>query len=140
MILTLCKMQTVNFYKLSTAFESSFEVLSCIRFMYSYELDFDIITRLIVALPLHKGPYFLSKEQTNWQFGTNDINALVLDITYEGVAFPILFRLFPKWGNSNTAERIEIIEQFIRFFSESSIESLVGDRKFIGEKWHGVSK
>ena len=139
MILALCKVQTVSFYRLSTAFDSGSEALSCMRriqrFMSSYVLDFDIIARLIMALLPHKGPYTLSMDRTNWQFGTTDINALVLGITYEGVAFPILFRLLPKRGNSNTAERIEIIERFIRLFGKSSIESLVGDREFVGEKW-----
>lgn len=139
MILALCKVQTVSFCKLSTAFESGSEALSCMRriqrFMSSYMLDFDIVARLIMALLPQKGPYTLSMDRTNWQFGTTDINALVLGITYEGVAFPILFRLLPKRGNSNTAERIEIIDRFIRLFGKSSIESLVGDREFVGEKW-----
>ena len=41
------------------------------------------------------------------QFGIFDINALVQAVTYWGVAFPLLFRLLPKKGNSNTKERIE---------------------------------
>lgn len=47
MILALCKVQTVSFHKLSTAFESGSEALSCMRriqrFMSSYALDFDLI-------------------------------------------------------------------------------------------------
>lgn len=87
-----------------------------------------------MALLPHKGPYTLSIDRTNWQFGTTDINALVLGITYEGVAFPILFHLLPKRGNSNTAERIEIIDRFVRLFGKPAIESLVGDREFVNEK------
>ena len=116
MILALCKVQTVSFYKLSTAFESGSDALSCMRriqrFMSSYALDFDLIARLVMLLLPHKGPYTLSMDRTNWQFGHTDINALVLGITYEGVAFPILFRLLPKRGNSNTQERIDIIDRF----------------------------
>ena len=52
MILALCKVQTVSFYKLSTAFESGSEALSCMRriqrFMSAYVLDFDIIARFIM--------------------------------------------------------------------------------------------
>lgn len=59
MILALCKVQTVSFCKLSTAFESGSEALSCMRriqrFMSSYMLDFDIVARLIMALLPHKG-------------------------------------------------------------------------------------
>jgi hypothetical protein len=67
-------------------------------------LDLDMIARLIMSLLPHKGPYTLSMERTNWQFGPTDINALVLGINYEGLAFPILFRLPSKRGNSNTSE------------------------------------
>lgn len=84
LILALCKVQTVSFYKLSTAFESGSEALSCMRriqrFMFAYVLDFDIIARLIMSLLPHKGPYTLSMDRTNWQFGTTAINALVLGI------------------------------------------------------------
>lgn len=100
MILALCKVQTVSFYKLSTAFESGSDALSCMRriqrFMSSYALDFDLIARLVMLLLPHKGPYTLSMDRTNWQFGHTDINALVLGITYEGVAFPILFVCCPS--------------------------------------------
>jgi hypothetical protein len=139
MILALCKVQTVSFCKLSCAFSSNAEAPSSMRriqrFMSSYLLDFDIIARLIMALLPHKGPYILSIDRTNWRFGSTDINALVLAITYEGVAFPIISRLLPKRGNSNTAERIEIMERFIRLFGKESIESLVADREFVGEAW-----
>ena len=52
MILALCKVQTVSFYKFSTAFESGSDALSCMRriqrFISSYALDFNLITRLIM--------------------------------------------------------------------------------------------
>lgn len=48
MILALCKVQTVSFYKLSIAFEGGCEALSCMRriqrFMSSYALDFDSLS------------------------------------------------------------------------------------------------
>lgn len=88
----------------------------------------------MMLLP-YKGPYSLSMDRTNWQFGHTDINELVVGITYEGVAFLILFRWLPKRGNSNTQERIDSIDRFIKLFGKSCIESLVSDREFVGEKW-----
>ncbi|MDR2910010.1 MAG: IS4 family transposase [Bacteroidales bacterium] len=105
------------------------------RFMSSYMSDLDLIARFIMLLLPHTGPYTLTMDRTNWQFGTTDTNDLVLGITYEGVAFPVLFRLLPKCGNSNTAERIEIINRFIKLFGKDSIESLTADREFVGEAW-----
>jgi hypothetical protein len=139
MIIAMCKVQTVGFYKLATAFENGACADSCMRriqrFMASALFDFNLVARLVMTLLPHKGPYTLSMDRTNWQFGSTDINALVLAITYHGVAFPLLFKLQPKRGNSNTAERIEMINRFLDLFGHDSIGCLVADREFVGEQW-----
>jgi hypothetical protein len=48
--------------------------------------------------------------RTNWKFGQQVINVLVIAVVYYGVAFPLLFKRLPKFGNYNTNERIELIE------------------------------
>jgi hypothetical protein len=135
----MCKVQTVGFYKLATAFESEACANSCMRriqrFMASAPLDYNLVARLVMALLPHKGPYALSMDRTNWQFGNTDINALVLGVTYHGVAFPLLFKLLPKGGNSNTGERIQMMDRFLDLFGRGSIECLVADREFVGEQW-----
>lgn len=139
MITALCKVQTVSLYRLSSAFDTQADASSSMRriqrFLSSYLLDLDLVARFVMALLPHDGPYTLSMDRTNWQFGSVDINALVLAVTYQGVAFPLLFRLLPKRGNSNTAERIELIERFIRLFGKESMGALVADREFVGEHW-----
>ena len=40
-----------------------------------------------------------------------------------------------KRGNSNTKERIAIIDRFINVFGVKRIEVLTGDREFVGKKW-----
>ena len=89
------------------------------------------------SFTVYGGPYVLSMDRTNWQFGSFDINALVIGVTYKGGAFPILFRLLPKRGNSNTKERIQIMDRFIRLFGKSNIKCLVADREFVGQDWLG---
>jgi len=41
----------------------------------------------------------------------------------------------PKRGNSNTTDRIQIIDHFIRLFGIESIHYLVANREFVGEHW-----
>ena len=41
----------------------------------------------------------------------------------------------PKKGNSNTKERIELIDQFLAIFGSYKIQYLAADREFIGEVW-----
>jgi len=105
-ICALCKVQTVCFEKLAVSFDTDVRVDSSLsriqRFMSDYLLDTDIIARLIFSLLPHKPPYRLALDRTNWKFGSTNINILVIAIVYQGVAFPILFKMMPKFGNSST--------------------------------------
>ena len=98
-------------------------------------LNMDIVAKVVIKLLPEKGPYVLSMDRTNWKFGEENINALVIGITYKKIAFPILFKLLDKRGSSNCEERIEIMQRFIRLFGRESIACLVADREFIGEEW-----
>jgi len=44
-------------------------------------------------------------------------------------------KLYTKKGNSNTDERKDIVDRFIKIFGIERIEVLTGDREFIGKKW-----
>lgn len=138
-ICALCKVQVVCFEKLASGFENSCVSDSSLRriqrFMAGYSLDIDLIARLIFALLPHKPPYTIAIDRTNWKFGQTNINVLVLAIVYKGVAFPLLFKLMPKRGNSHTKERIEIVNHFIGLFGKESIKYMVADREFVGEHW-----
>jgi len=138
-ICALCKVQVVCFEKLASGFENNCSSDSSLRriqrFMADYTLDKDLIARLIFALLPHDPPYSIAIDRTNWKFGQSNINILVLAIVYKGVAFPILFKLMPKRGNSNTTERIQIINHYIRLFGKESLHYLVADREFVGENW-----
>jgi len=139
MISALCKVQTVCFEKLASAFDSSADTSSSLRriqrFMSTYVLDTDLVAKLIFSLLPHKPPYRLAMDRTNWKFGQQNINVLVIAVVYHGVAFPLMFRMLPKFGNSNTNERIELIERFIRLFGSASLDCLTADREFVGEHW-----
>lgn len=139
MISALCKVQTVGFEKLASAFDSPSNTNSSLRriqrFMAQYLLDTDMIARLVFRLLPHEPPYRLAMDRTNWKFGSQDINVLVIAVVYQGVAFPLLFKLLPKFGNSNTLERIELLERYIRLFGSEALECLTADREFVGEKW-----
>lgn len=96
-------------------------------------LDSDLIARFVFALLPHKPPYTIAMDRTNWKFGDSNINALVIAIVYDGLAFPMLYKLMDKRGNSHTKERIEIMDWFIRLFGRGAMKHLVADREFVGE-------
>jgi len=138
-ICALCKVQTVCFEKLAAGFDANVKVDSSLRriqrFISEYLLDTSLIARFVFAVLPHKPPYRLAMDRTNWKFGTSDINVLVLAIVYQGFAFPILFKMMPKFGNSSTAERIELMQRYIELFGIDTIECLLADREFVGDHW-----
>jgi hypothetical protein len=138
-ICALCKVQTVCFEKLASSFDADVRVDSSLRriqrFMSEYLLDTSLIARFMFGLLPHKPPYRLALDRTNWKFGATNINVLVIAIVYQGVAFPILFTMMPKFGNSSTSERIELLQRYIDLFGIDTIECLLADREFVGDHW-----
>ena len=74
-------------------------------------------------------------DRTNWRWGKKNINLLVLSACYKGVAIPLYCIALDKKGNSDTSERIQLIDYFIEGFGRKKIACLLGDREFIGEDW-----
>ena len=135
----LCRVQTVSLHKIALGFNTSASSSSSLRrierFLAQYELPMCLIARLIVSLLPIKPPFTLSLDRTHWKSASVDINALVLAVCYRGVAFPILFTMLPKAGNSSTAERTELIDKFIELFGVDAIKHLTADREFVGGDW-----
>jgi hypothetical protein len=129
----------VGFEKLAVAFQTGAKSDSSLRriqrFMSQYTLDTDLVARLIFKLLPHKPPYRIVMDRTNWKFGQININVLTLAVAYQGVAFPILLTMLDKQGNSNTGERIQMIQRYIRLFGYETIDCLLADREFVGEHW-----
>ena len=138
-IIALNQVRTVNFEKLAIAFDTSSKASSSLRriqrFMAKFDLKYDLVALLVFHLIPVDPPYRLSMDRTNWKFGSKNINILVLAITYKGIAFPILFKVEPKAGNSSTKQRINIINRYIDLFGLETIDCLLADREFIGEHW-----
>ena len=125
MLHALCVVQTVSLHKLASAMPTSVERDSNLRriqrFLANYALNLDLVARMIFSLLPVKDGLVLSMDRTNWKFGEFNINILTLGITYKGVAFPLLFSLLDKRGNSNWDERKDIMERFIRLFGHDCI-------------------
>ena len=139
MICALCKVQRVAYTKLASAFDNEAEAASSLRriqrLIAECVINTDLIARLILKLIPVKGPYSLSMDRTNWKFSNTNINILTLGIIYEGMAFPIVFKMMDKRGNSNTEERMELIRRFCALAGENSIAHLMADREFVGSEW-----
>ena len=82
----LCKVQTICFEKLATAFETDATSKSSLRriqrFMADYMLDTDLIARLIFKMLPHQPPYRLAMDRTNWKFGETNINPFCIYLIF----------------------------------------------------------
>lgn len=139
-IVALIKVRTVNLSDIAVALpgkslkDSKYKRIQ--RFFKNFILDMDLMAKFIVELlPVKQESWALSMDRTNWKFGKININILTLGIAHEGVAFPIIWIPLAKRGNSNTAERIALIDKFLELFGIEKIDSLLGDREFIGREW-----
>lgn len=139
-LLALLKVRSVNLAELATGFSGPAKVDSHYkrlqRFFRSFEINYDDLARLLVCLvPVGNGPWRLTMDRTNWKFGKIDLNLLVLGIVHRGIALPVCWTVLGKAGNSNTAERIALMERFLTVFGADKIAALLADREFIGADW-----
>jgi hypothetical protein len=139
LITTLCKMQTVCFERLAEGMDSKAKISSCLRriqrFFACFAIDNNKIASILFSLLPCQSNLIICMDRTNWQFGKTNINVFMVSVCYEGIAFPILWKMLPKKGNSNSEERMELIKRFIELFGKQCIKALVADREFIGEQW-----
>ena len=102
------------------------------RFFAEFSIDFDMIAGFIFKLFFTSGgTWYLTMDRTNWQWGKSDINILTLAVVFKGIAIPIYWELLDKRGNSDTAERIALIQRFIKRFGKGCIAGILADREFI---------
>lgn len=131
--------RTVNLAQLASVFAGAAQVEShyerCRRFLKDFDLPYAQIAQFIVALLGDASGWTLALDRTNWKFGQTDLNFLVLAIVQEGTAYPVIWFALDKAGNSNTEERIVILELFLALFEKDQIATLVADREFVGKTW-----
>lgn len=140
-LIALLRVKTINFAELATAFsgkaqtDSHYKRLQ--RFFRHYELDYAEIAQAVVTLMDIPEPWVLSIDRTEWQFGECIFNILMLGVVHEGVAFPLVWCLLDKRGNSNSDERMTLFNQFLERFGERELACLTADREFVGKAWLG---
>ena len=138
-LVALFRVETVNLEKLASVFANQSQSASnhkrLTRFFRGFAVDFDAIARAIVSWSQIPQPWTLSLDRTNWSLGSVHFNILMLGIVHEGVAFPLLWTMLDKRGNSNSDERMDLMERFERLFPTAQIRCLTGDREFVGQEW-----
>ena len=105
------------------------------RFLRHFEMDQATVARLVLALAGQEPPWVLALDRTNWKLGKTEVNLLVLALVLRGVAFPLFWTVLGRAGNSNTEQRIAVMERFIGVFGTDRIAFVCADREFTSKRW-----
>lgn len=138
-LIALLRVKTINLAELATGFrnqaknESNYKRLQ--RFFRHFDLNYPLIARVIVALIDVPQPWVLSLDRTEWSFGQIRFNILMLGLVHNGVAYPLVWQMLDKKGNSDTEERLDLLDRFLAIFPEAQVAYLTADREFVGSEW-----
>jgi Transposase DDE domain len=138
-LIALMRVKTVNLAEIATGFSGGAKVASHYkrlqRFFREFEVDYEAIALMVVKVMKIPEPWVISIDRTDWQFGKSVFNVLTLGIVHQGVAFPIVWTMLDKKGNSDTHERSELLNRFLHIFADSKIDFITADREFVGGDW-----
>ena len=141
-ILALLQVRSVSFPRLasglSTQAKSRSNYIRVQRFFRHFTFDPADIARMVAWLLPEPSPWVLMLDRTNWKLGRSEINRLVLGVGYRGIAIPLFWTALDKAGNSNTAERIALMQRLLDAFPARRIAYLLADRECIGREWLAV--
>lgn len=143
-VLALIKMCSVNFTQLALSLNPKVTVSSNYRrlqrFFNGFTFDRLSLTKLLLALLPQREHLVLTMDRTMWRFGARYHNMLVIAACGEGIAIPLLWRMLPKEGCSNTQLRIDLLEELFCVLDTAQVSCLVGDREFVGARWFAYLK
>lgn len=137
--LALIKVRTVTFGRLALVLnphatpDANYRRIQ--RFFADFSFDAEHFGKLMLALLPQKEDLVVSIDRSNWQLGSVHINILMFSVAYRGIAFPVVWSLLGKAGNSNRAERSTLLERFLKLVEPKKITAVVADREFIGRGW-----
>jgi hypothetical protein len=148
-IISMLQQKTVNLTQISNGFATRGKKSGKVRrtedFFRKFKIDYDDIAKLLSSFIEDINKWTLIMDRTNWKIGKVNINILYIAIAYKSIAIPIMWSLlqledkdgvlYTKRGNSNTDERIAIVDRFINLFSVERIAVLTADREFVGKQW-----
>ncbi|MCA1617619.1 MAG: IS4 family transposase [Acidobacteria bacterium] len=138
-IIALVQVKTVSLVQISSVMPGRAKPDShykrCQRFLRFFDLPFAEVAQLVIKLLGIPPPFVLSIDRTDWYLGETPLNILMLSLVYKGVAFPLLWTVLEKKGCCDTAQRIAVLEKYLKLFGKDSLSFVTADREFIGRDW-----
>jgi Transposase DDE domain len=105
------------------------------RFFQHVRLPGDWAAPMIARLAGGADKRTLVMDRTNWKIGAAHVNILVLAIRTRHSQVPLMWVVLDRAGNSDSEDRIVLMERYCAIFGQDSIAMLLADREFVGEDW-----
>jgi hypothetical protein len=139
-VLALVRVRTVNLTQVALGMNPGVEQSSNYRRIQRFFEGFEVCQLklavfLLSFLDKPEGGWIVSLDRTEWEFGKQKLNVMMLGVVYQGLTLPLVWLVLDKDGNSNTDERKALTKQLLLVLPAEQIGCLVADREFIGQGW-----
>ena len=128
LIMGMVNARTVNLSHLACEFPSGAKIESSYRrlqrFFQYVDLGPDWAAVLLIKMVGPASTWHLCLDRTNWKIGQHHVNFLVLSIAMRRHRIALMWSVLDRAGNSNTAQRIELLERYLSIFEVSTIKFL----------------
>lgn len=105
-------------------------------FFRETEINYSGVAFLLISLLPKDQKLRLCIDRTEWDFGTRQVNILMILVGYRDLQIPLYWDLLDnKSGNSNAKDRIILVDQCIQLIGKERIGLVIGDREFVGHNW-----
>ncbi|MDJ1470309.1 transposase [Xanthocytophaga flava] len=105
-------------------------------FFREVEIDYFFVAVLLVSLLPTKGKLRLCIDRTEWDFGSCQVNMLMVIAGKDSMQVPLYWELLDnKSGNSSSQDRIDLIKLCLKILGKKRIGLVIGDREFVSHKW-----
>lgn len=139
-VLALIQLRKVQFNELAVGLNQDAKISSNQNriedFFRQVDVNFQAVAQLMVALMPKKAKLRLTIDRTEWDFGKCQVNILMVLIGCGNLQLPLYWELLDnKSGNSNSQDRIDLLEKCFAVIDIKRIGLIIGDREFVGQKW-----
>lgn len=135
----IIKSRSVRFSEIADKIDKPIKVESIERRIQDFfqVVSFDYQQLMVYFLIfVHHDKLTLSIDRTEWDFGKTQINVLCVIVSIGKMGVPLYFEMLDnKSGNSNSKNRIDLLEDIIALIGKDRLSMLIMDREFIGHKW-----
>jgi hypothetical protein len=104
-------------------------------FYREVSINYDYVSLLLLVL-MAKKKLRICIDRTEWDFGCCSVNILMVLVGQDDFFVPFYWELLDNnSGNSNSEDRIILLEKVLKLIPIERIGLVVADREFIGHKW-----